>query len=113
MKFAKIHNPFIPGVQMRSTAWEALLSSGLSNHIEYQLLLSLSEIYSSQGIYRQMGLQIVEASMSMAAMATVNQTELDNEVFQEQFGSFFNMLLQMEETLLEGYEETIAGLAKE
>ena len=104
---------FIPGVQMRSTAWEALLSSGLSNHIEYQLLLSLSEIYSSQGIYRQMGLQIVEASMSMAAMATVNQTELDNEVFQEQFGSFFNMLLQMEETLLEGYEETIAGLAKE
>ena len=104
---------FIPGVQMRSTAWEALLSSGLSNHIEYQLLLSLSEIYSSQGIYRQMGLQIVEASMSMAAMATVNQTELDNEVFQEQFGSFFNMLLQMEETLLEGYEETIVSLAKE
>ncbi len=55
----------------------------------------------------------MEASMSMAAMATVNKTELDNEVFQEQFGSFFNMLLQMEEALLEGYEETLASLAKE
>ncbi|MEP0202658.1 MAG: hypothetical protein ABJ084_00940 [Halioglobus sp.] len=103
---------FIPGVQVRSTAWDTLLSSGLANHIDYKLLLSLSEIYSSQGIYRQMGLQIVEASMSMAAMATVNRTELDNEIFQEQFSSYFNMLLQMEEVLLEGYEETIASLAK-
>ncbi|MEP6390897.1 MAG: hypothetical protein ABJ056_13335 [Halioglobus sp.] len=103
---------FIPGVQVRSTAWDTLLSSGLANHIDYKLLLSLSEIYSSQGIYRQMGLQIVEASMSMAAMATVNRTELDNEIFQEQFSSSFNMLLQMEEVLLEGYEETIASLAK-
>lgn len=93
---------FIPGVQVRSTAWNTLLSSGLANHIDYKLLLSLSEIYSGQRIYRQMGLQIVEASMSMAAMATVNQTELDNEVFQEHFSSFFNMLLQMEEALLEG-----------
>lgn len=104
---------FIPGVQVRSTAWDTLLSSGLANHIDYKLLLSLSEIYSSQGIYRQMGLQIVEASMSIAAMATVNRTELDNEVFREQFGNFFNMLLQMEEALLEGYEETLASLAKE
>lgn len=104
---------FIPGVQVRSTAWDTLLSSGLANHIDYKLLLSLSEIYSSQGIYRQMGLQIMEASMSMASMATVNRTEVDNEVFQEQFGSFFNMLLQMEEALLEGYEETLASLANE
>lgn len=102
---------FIPGVQVRSTAWDTLLSSGLANHIDYKLLLSLSEIYSKQGIYRQMGLQIVEASMSMASMATVNRTEVNNEVFQEQFGSFFNMLLQMEEALLEGYEETLASLA--
>ena len=64
---------FIPGVQVRSTAWDTLLSSGLANHIDYKLLLSLSEIYSRQGIYRQMGLQIVEASMSMAAMATVSR----------------------------------------
>ena len=103
---------FIPGVQMRSTAWDTLLSSGLANHIDYRLLLSLSEIYSGQGIYRQMGLQIVEASMSMAAIATVNRTEIDNALFREQFGNYFNMLLQMEEALLEGYEETLASLAK-
>ncbi len=104
---------FIPGVQVRSTAWDTLLSSGLANHIDYKLLLSLSEIYSMQGIYRQMGLQIVEASLSMASMATVNRIEVDNEVFREQFDSFFKILLQMEEALLEGYEETLASLAKE
>ena len=66
-----------------------------------------------QGIYRQMGLQIVEASLSMASRATVNRIEVDNEVFREQFDSFFKILLQMEEALLEGYEETLASLAKE
>ena len=104
---------FIPGLQLRSTAWNTLQSSGLANHIDYKLLLSLSEIYSGQGIYRQMGLQIVEASMFMSAMATVDRTELDNEIFQEHFSSFFYMLLQMEETLLESYEEIIASLPKE
>ncbi len=88
-------------------------SSGLANHVDYKLLLSLSEIYSGQGVYRQMGLQIVEASMSMSAMATVDRTEVDNEIFQQHFSSYFYMLLQMEETLLEAYEEIIASLPRE
>ena len=46
-------------------------------------------------------------------MAAGNRAELDNEFFQERFVRFFSMLLQTEETLLEGYEETLASLAKE
>ncbi len=97
---------FIPGVQVRATAWEAMLSSGASNHIDYELLLTLSQTYSLQSVYRGTGLQLVESSMTMAAMATVSNTEIDELQFQRQFQGFFDMMLQMEEALLAEYAST-------
>ncbi len=101
---------FIPGVQVRSNAWKALLSSGAANHIGYELLLELSETYSMQSVYRQTGLQLVETSMNMAAMATVNGTDIDNQQFLRQFNNYFNMMLLMEETLLADYQTTLATM---
>ena len=95
---------FIPGVQVRATAWDAMLSSGISSHVDYLLLLELSEVYSMQSIYRETGMKLVEASMSMSAMAAVNQVDVDNDHFMSQFLSYFQMLLLMEESLLKGYE---------
>ena len=43
-------------------------------------------------------------------MATVNQTDIDNRVFQQQFSSYFSMMLQMEETLLTQYAEVLERL---
>ncbi len=102
--------PFSPGVQLRSTAWEAMLSSGASSYADYNLLLTLSRTYSRQAIYRDMGLKLVETSMTMAAMATVNSTAIDSQQFLDQFSAFFTMMLQMEETLLEDYAATRALL---
>lgn len=59
-----------------------------------------------QTVYRRTGLQLVESSMTMAAMATVNNTTIDNQQFQRQFQNFFNMILQMEEVLLADYTAT-------
>ena len=98
---------FIPGVQVRSTAWDTLLASGISVHIDYQLLLALSETYSMQSIYRRTGMQLVDASMSMAAIATVDKKEIENEVMQGHFMGHFMMLLSMEEVMLESYRETL------
>jgi hypothetical protein len=53
----------------------------------------------------------VDASMSVAAMATVNETEIDNTRFQQQFSTYFNMMLTMEELLLEGYKTALAAVA--
>jgi hypothetical protein len=99
---------FIPGVQVRSTAWQTLLAIGISGHIEYDLLLSLSETYSKQAVYRQTGMPLVDASMSMAAMASVDRTEIDDEIMQEQFMGCFNMIRAMEERLLESYQVSLA-----
>ncbi len=104
---------FIPGVQVRSTAWETLLSSGISEYIEYELLLSLSETYSMQAVYRETGMKLVDASMSMAAMATVGQQEIDDSTMIGQFMGFFTMILSIEETLLETYGESLSLLQLE
>jgi len=101
---------FTPGVQVRATAWNALQSSGVSNHVDYDVLLDLSGVYSVQAVYRQTGTQLVDASMSIAAMATVSKTELDNRVFQQQFMPYFTMMLAMEEALLQAYAETLESL---
>jgi hypothetical protein len=95
---------FIPGLQVQETAWNTLLCSGAGNCIDYSLLLELSETYSIQSIYRQTGMQLIESSMNMSAMATVNTGEIDNQQFQRQFSAYFSMILQMEESLLEKYK---------
>ncbi len=101
---------FIPGVQIRATAWEALLSSGIANYLDYSTLLALAEIYSMQSIYKEMGMKIVDASISMAAMATVSSVEIDNRQFQAQFFPTFSMLVEMEKSLLVSYQETLDQL---
>ena len=49
----------------------------------------------------------------MAAMATVNGVEVDNQHFQRQFAAYFDMMLLMEEMLLERYEITLAALPRQ
>jgi hypothetical protein len=100
-------NQFIPGVQVRSAAWETMLSSGISSHVNYLLLFELSEVYSMQSVYRETGMKLLDASMSMSAMAAVNQVDVDSDHFLSQFQNYFDMLLAMEERLLEIYENTL------
>ena len=101
---------FVPGIQVRTNAWEALISSGASNHIDYDLLYSLSATYSAQEVYREIGLKIVDASMNLAAMATANGTDIDNDRFLRQFKSYFDTMIQIETILLGKYEEALAAL---
>ena len=101
---------FIPGVQLRDAAWQAMLASGVANYVDYEQLLELGELYSIQSVYRDTGRQLVEASMDMAALAAVNGLEIDNRNLQRQFYSLFSMMLQMEEALLQSYAEMQAIL---
>jgi hypothetical protein len=100
----------IPGLQVRETAWETLLSTGVSNYVEYETILMLSEAYSLQGIYKQTGMQLTEAAMNVAAYATVLGTEVDNQQFQNQFLAYFEILVTIEEELLKSYSRVIKHL---
>jgi hypothetical protein len=100
----------IPGLQLQETAWQAFLSTGLSNYADYNDVLELSQLYSIQDIYKQTGAQIVEATMQMSAFAVVQETEVDNDQFQEKFQSYFEMLSTIEAELLLSYDKAVAKL---
>ena len=104
---------FIPGLQLRETAWEAFLSTGLSNYANYDDVLVLSQLYSIQNIYKQTGRQLVDATMQMSAFAVVQAKEVDNMEFQKQFLAYFEMLASIEEQLLISYEEVVAELSND
>ena len=101
---------FIPGLQLQETAWEAFLSTGLSNYANYDDVLTLSQLYSIQDIYKQLGLQLVEASMQVSAFAVVQEREINDDQFQKQFLVYFEMLSAIEERLLISYDEVAAEL---
>ena len=101
---------YIPGLQLRKTAWDALLSTGLSNYISYDKVLVLSEMYAIQDVYKQTGTQLVEATMTASAYATVLATDIDNSQFQKQFGMYFEMLSGIETQLLLVYDNALTNI---
>ena len=110
---AEQNQNFIPGLQLQETAWDAFLSTGLSNYANYDDVLALSQLYSIQDIYKQSGLQLVEASMQVSAFAVVQEKEIDDDQFQKQFLVYFEMLTAIEAQLLVSYDDVIAELSSD
>ena len=101
---------FIPGVQVRDSAWQALLSSGVSSYIDYQLLLTLSKTYSQQAVYVDLGMKLVDASVNIAALNTANNTSTDPVAFQREFMAFFEMTVAIETAIMETYTQSKAAI---
>ena len=103
----------IPGVQMRSSAWQALSSTGLGNFVDYDLLIELSQLYAMIDVYKQTAYAFINANMSLAATATALDRPVDNDRFSENFLGFFQMLVQIEDALITAHQEAIGALDRE
>jgi hypothetical protein len=98
---------FTPGLQLRETAWEAFLMTGLSNYANYGQVLALSQLYDIQDIYKQTGTQLIAVSMTVSAYAAVRETDVDNDHFNKQFVGYFELLSNIEAQLLLAYDSTM------
>jgi hypothetical protein len=101
---------FIPGLQLRETAWETFLTTGMSNYVSYDTILMLSKLYSIQRIYKQTGMQLFESTMNVSAYATALGTEIDNIHYAKQFVGHFKLASTIETELLSAYEKTAEQL---
>ena len=97
----------IPGIQLQETAWEAFLATGMSGYVNYDTILSLSEMYAIQRVYKQTAMQMSESAMNATAYATALGTTVDERHFQEQFIGYFQLLTQIEAQLLSSYREAL------
>lgn len=100
----------IPGVQLRSSAWQTLGTTGLSNYLDYELLIGLSQLYSIIDVYRQTAYSFIGSNMDMAATATALGTSIDNHLFSQNFLSYFQMLVQIEAALIDAHQEAIESV---
>jgi hypothetical protein len=101
---------FIPGLQLRETAWDTLLSTGLSNYVSYERILVLSHAYSMLSLYKKTGMQLTNAAMTASAYAAATGASVDNDSFSKEFISYFEMLVQIEEILLTSFQEALEQL---
>jgi hypothetical protein len=101
---------FIPGLQLRATAWETFLSTNVSNYVDYETVLVLSETYSMQSVCKQTGSLLTEAAMNMAAYAAATGKEVEDSQFNNQFYDYFVTLVQVEDALLESCQKSIEHL---
>jgi hypothetical protein len=93
----------IPGMQLQETAWEALLTTGLSAYVDYDKLLALSELYGMQRIYKQTGQQLTQSVMNATAYSVALGTQIDNDHFRDQYVVYFKLLTTIEAQLLDAY----------
>jgi hypothetical protein len=100
----------IPGVQMRTSAWQTLSSTGLSNYVDYAQLIELSQLYSTIEVYRETAYGLINSNMGMAATATAMGTTIDNALYSENFLVYFQMLVQIETVLTEAHRNVIESL---
>jgi hypothetical protein len=100
----------IPGVQMRSSAWQTLSTTGLANYIEYDILIELSQLYSMIDVYRQTAYSFISSTMNLAAVVTALDSSVDNERFSKNFLAYFQMLVQIESTLIEAHQKAIESI---
>lgn len=101
---------FVPGLQLQEIAWNALLSTGVSSYVDYQTILTLSESYSIQRVYKELGVQVVQAELNTAAYAVATGTTVDEQSKLENFAGFFELLVAIEIELLRSYDAAIATL---
>ena len=100
----------IPGVQMRTSAWQTLSSTGLSNYVDYALLIELSQLYSTIEVYRETAYGLINSNMDMAATATAMGATIDNALYSENFLVYFQMLVQIETVLTQAHRNVIESL---
>jgi hypothetical protein len=100
----------VPGVQLRSSAWQTLTTTGLSNYLDYDLVIKLSQLYAMIEVYRQTAYSFINANMSMAATATALGSSIDNNLFSRNFLSYFQMLVQIETALIDAHQKVITSI---
>jgi hypothetical protein len=102
----------VPGVQMRSSAWQTLSTTGLGNYIDYDLLIELSQLYSLIDVYRQTAYGVINSNMNVAATATALDRGIDDKRLAENFLPFFQMLNQIEAALIPAHEKAISSIGQ-
>ncbi|HEX7037060.1 MAG TPA: hypothetical protein VF210_14890 [Pseudomonadales bacterium] len=105
---------YVPGVQVSEAAWRALGSTGLTNLIEYPMLLELSRTYATIDVYRRAGYALMDANLTMLATASAQRQRADDPDVQRTFATNFlgqfRLLTEIEAELIQAHHAALTAL---
>ncbi len=101
---------YIPGIQLSNIAWTTMLNTGITNYIDYDLMLQLSATYSIHDVYKQTAKSFVDANLTLSAYSIALGNEVNNDQMAEGFKDTFLMLNELESQLIDTYEATLDTL---
>jgi hypothetical protein len=96
---------FIPGLQIQDTAWRTLVATGLTEHIEYEVLHDISDVYAIQEIYKSLGFQLVQNMLSTNALASALHEKGEPVLRDDLFIDSMELVVQTETALIDKYKE--------
>ena len=101
---------FIPGLQLRETAWNVLLSTGASNQVEYGALVTLTELYVIQELYKSFGNRLIDSYMMSSTMQILLGNEATSDDIDKQLRENITLLVNIENMLLSNYDSALEDL---
>lgn len=97
----------MPGLQIRETAWETLLSSGVIENISLTLLKSLHQHYAIVDVYKNISYQTLQNILSSQSIITA----LSNDPSMAKSGKLYvdniQLLVTLETSLIENTQNTL------
>ncbi|MCH8124144.1 MAG: hypothetical protein IH853_13610 [Bacteroidetes bacterium] len=105
----EVESRFVPGIQVKNTAWETANSIGVFNHVDYEQILELSDLYSIQDIYRNYGFSLIQALLNGTAVAAANGHPWNESEAIKKFESSLALLVSIEASLLDMYADILEG----
>jgi len=106
----KNNQQFLPGLQIQDTAWKTLQSTGVSQHIEYSTLYTLSNVYSLQEIYKKLGYNLIQNVANHRILLSVKNKDISNSIDSKVFLTDMELIESIESALLSNYKKTLVQL---
>ncbi len=105
---------FRPALQILDTAWKTAMSTGTAEHMTYDQLYTLSEVYALQGLYRSYTNQLIQAMMQTTSMAIAMNPDIksDADMPSGAFDQYLSFVVLLEAAVLKTHKETHAELKK-
>ena len=107
-----LETTYTPVLYLQKTAWETMLSTGITNNIEYETLLKISQVYSIQELYMKFGFLLVENQLSQATLlSAMGKTE--DDVSDEMILEDIMLFLSLEQALVTAFKNALDELGDE
>ncbi|MDF2179802.1 hypothetical protein P2G88_16240 [Aliiglaciecola sp. CAU 1673] len=101
---------FLPGIQIRDTAWQTLLSSGIAENVEIGLLQALHDHYAVLNMYKQLSYQTLNTILSTQALVMGMTKNVEQAKSNDIFEDNIKLLVMVESALLTNTQSTLDSL---